>query len=959
MSRLLLQAYEPRNNRSDSRRDRHARLRPLVAAVLVALCASTVTSPASAEDNADALPFAQELAEAKASGSPVEIASERTLTDTVFANPSGTFTRESASAPIRLKDRGEWEDVDLSLEKVDGALRPKAALGNIRLSAGGDDPLLTMTTGTAATTLTWPSELPEPTIDGPSATYEGVFPDVDLKLTVSDVGVSQVLIVHTEAAASNPALRSLEIGTAVEGGSIEAEDGGYVVKDEIDRTVGVATAPVMWDSTGTVLDKDRNVLPDTSEGAIEQRATGPAHGDDITDVDLEVTDESLVLEPDTEALTGEDVSYPVYIDPVATSSTPAAWAMVFKQHPNTSFYKWTDSAGQGVGYQNYNGVSTKRLFFQHSISSVTKTQIIDATFKARMNWSASCTTRAVKVYRVSSVTSSRTWNNQPSWGDYQDSKSYSAGWSGCNPSGRDVVWDVTPGVTDAAAEGRTVIALGLRVSDEGDPLTWRRFRHTTVLRVEYNRVPYTPSSLMIAGKLCPSSGLLLRAQTAVPAMSAIVSDPDGDNVRGRFQWNAGDSVDTSQPASQERTSSYVAKGTRASMALPVGLVADTMPAGTWSFRARAQDPSGAMGPYSAKCTFTIDNTPSSEPQITNWPGRDDPDDRWMAGTNRSVDLSPAAGAEADTAGYAFTFNENDQAPTAKTLTPTSADKSMSVELPLPGQPALAPGQHKLRVWAYDAAGNRSATPALLKIEVFDGAPTSRSTYRFEDADDVAGKDSTGEFPMSIGTAERDLRRVESENGVIFAQDKMLSLNAATGALPSVSGTLVALDRSFSIAALLDPADFDTRTAMTAVTVRGSGGSKFAELGVEPTVDGYAYVFKLWDATAQTWAIARLEGEDGYLGTTLVVASYDPLSKTLSLSMPDRGSQPATSELEGNTPATLAGQQLVLGADTANGSRWTGGLDNLVIARGSLSGVEVGDLRGQRGSECHETEEGCE
>jgi hypothetical protein len=608
--------------------------------------------------------------------------------------------------------------------------------------------------------------------------------------------------------------------------------------------------------------------------------------------------------------------------------------------------------GQGVGYQNYNGVSTKRLFFQHSISSVTKTQIIDATFKARLNWSASCTTRAVKVYRVSSVTSSRTWNNQPSWGDYQDSKSYSAGWSACNPSGRDVVWDVTPGVTDAAAEGRTVIALGLRVSDEGDPLTWRRFRHTTVLRVEYNRPPTTPTSVMIGGKPC-STGVepALRAQTTPPAMSAIVSDPDG-NVRGRFRWNTGDAVSLSSP---EKESSYVTKGTRASVPLPVSPVGGTMPEGKWSFRVVAQDPVLAKSSPSVECTFTIDNTPSSEPQITDYPGRDDADDRWMAGTTRSVDLAPG-GATADTAGYAVTI-DNDQAPASKTQTPTAADKSMPVEIPQPGQPALSPGQHILRVWAYDTAGNRSTTPALLKFEAFDGAPTSRSTYRFEGSDATAGDDSTGAFPLAVGTAARPIRSVDTDGEVIFEQDQMLALHPATSVLPSVDGDVVALDRSFSIAALLDPAELDPRSSMTAVTVRGSSGSRFAELGVEPAGDGYAYVFKLWNTTTQTWAIARLGGENGNLGTTLVVATYDPITKTMSVTMPGRAE--AENVLEGDVPSTLAGQQLVLGADTSGTSRWTGSLDNLVIARGSLSPSEISDLQNQRGDECHETAEGCE
>lgn len=54
--------------------------------------------------------------------------------------------------------------------------------------------------------LGWPGLLPEPRLDGATATYPEVFNGVDLRLTADAEGFQRVLVVKSAEAAANPAL---------------------------------------------------------------------------------------------------------------------------------------------------------------------------------------------------------------------------------------------------------------------------------------------------------------------------------------------------------------------------------------------------------------------------------------------------------------------------------------------------------------------------------------------------------------------------------------------------------------------------------------------------------------------------------------------------------------------------------------------------------------------------------
>ncbi|MFF4590376.1 hypothetical protein [Streptomyces sp. NPDC001388] len=88
-----------------------------------------------------------------------------------------------------------------------------------------------------------PTVLPGPRLDGAPATYAGVLPDVDLKLTA--LGSASVLVVKTAEAAKNPALAT---ATPACGRAGEYLSGGrkHIGCPSHPRSVAATTRPTFW-----------------------------------------------------------------------------------------------------------------------------------------------------------------------------------------------------------------------------------------------------------------------------------------------------------------------------------------------------------------------------------------------------------------------------------------------------------------------------------------------------------------------------------------------------------------------------------------------------------------------------------------------------------------------------------------------------------------------------------------
>jgi len=140
---------------------------------------------------------------------PVVVESLTTSTTETSALPDGTFQYVSSSVPVRVRQGQGWVAVDATLALAkDGLIAPRATEVPVEFSAGGSGPLARVRTSSGS----WLEEaspfgaLPAPHLKGASATYPEVLPGVDLLLTATAIGMSEVLVVKNKSAALNPKL---------------------------------------------------------------------------------------------------------------------------------------------------------------------------------------------------------------------------------------------------------------------------------------------------------------------------------------------------------------------------------------------------------------------------------------------------------------------------------------------------------------------------------------------------------------------------------------------------------------------------------------------------------------------------------------------------------------------------------------------------------------------------------
>lgn len=902
-------------------------------------------------------PFTQ----ARAADEPVEIKDARTTTDTVYANSDGTYTREINALPIRVNTGSKWEPIDLELESHDGVVRPKAALGDIALSDGGSVDMFAYSVGSARVTLEWPEALPSPQLEGNVATYSEVLDGVDLKVTVTETGPSTVLVVKSAQAANNPELRRLELGFDVEGGSTRQESGGALeILDDSGRPVAFSGEPLMWDSTGQVLGADNRPVGDTTAAAVQRRTEGPAEGDTVAKLDSTLTTQGgLVLEAPSQSLDGEDVVYPLYIDPEVTRNRHS-WAMIFKQYPSTKFWHWSESS-QGVGHQSGYGMgtSTKRLFWNFGMpSSLDGAYVYSAQFSANMVHSASCTKTVTKLYRTSDMNLDNrpTWNDQPSWSKLQDEVKAAYGFSGCTPGGKEIEWDAKEAAEYAASKGRNWMTFGLRAEDESDPRSWKRFEKNAKFTVRYTQKPRTPTSLTTSPAItCTGPEAKRQIGYQKPRLMAKLSDPDsGDKLLATFQYFRGTSLTESARITTVSTA-YRAPGDTyyqsPAMPLdPVKTVGGVKQKQVYTWRVIAKDNSkdgssdGVTGPWSAPCTIIVDPQRPPTPQIL---GVDDTTVWSYPDTQKSVTFAPAEGdPNPDISLYRWRFN-NDQPPTTGGAAPGAGHRLTTT--------VTAPkiGINTLYVWAYDAANNVSE-PAEYRFETVnsfttrtylmdEGAPTTTVPSIFDD--------NGGLNPLSAGHLQWIFRGLKEDESGIGAPDPALRFNG--GESTTTTGTVIDTSRSFAVSAWLNPFQQGSATGVSHSNGTKTGFKLGVSSGSCPTPEGgeapkTCFSFSVWDATKNAYVTAFVPREIDMTVQNLdpwvnVVGRFDAKSGTVSISLPDGLSEmnyTADAEIS-DQPAQSSGQLAIGGALATTGvtSRWTGGIDHLTLIQGYLTPID--------------------
>ncbi|MFC8419989.1 VCBS repeat-containing protein [Streptomyces sp. NPDC057236] len=703
--------------------------------------ASASGTAAAASDSATAAVNDEEraLERAAETGEPVEVTSARTETSETHALPNGNLRTTQHTLPVRVKREGAWLPVDTTLTEAAGRVRPKAVPGDVTFSAGGDTKLVSLADRGGELSLTWPKPLPEPVLDDLTATYPEVFPGVDLAVQASVDGFSQALIVKTPEAADRPELKQVGFGLHTEGLDVrhDAETGTLRAVNSAGQTVFASSTARMWDSSGeeaqapaTGTKSARTATASDGQPAVDSEPSPLTPGTKSSEVGVEVTGDKLVLTPDQKLLNAPDTEFPVYIDPRMTG-TREAWTIAYKPHPNNSYWNGTGWKGgttseARVGYESSTG-GTARSFFRVGSKFLAGVKVVDAQFQITETHSWSCTPKPVELYLTGSISSSTTWNKQPSWSTRQDKRDYAHGNETYGCPNKAVDFTAKDAAVKAAANKWSNVTFGLRApqsaEDNKDSYSWKKFKPDAKLIVEFNRPPKAPWALDTVPSTkssttsCGNDGTYVTVGNTDVTLTAQVWDPDGGNVNVQFHLWATGKRDVSpglifDERRQVTVRSDDPKGAQARVVVPKALLARYKDAanGQFSWKAQAKDVNddsftsdwtptkGAPG-----CRFGFDpEAPTVMPTVTSTDG---------LYPETAAGAEPVEGALARTKGM-FEFGANGVADTAKYLyeldrTPprteaVPAAKGGSATAPLT---PLTPGPHTLYVRMVDAGGN--------------------------------------------------------------------------------------------------------------------------------------------------------------------------------------------------------------------------------------------------------------
>lgn len=540
--------------------------------------------PAPAESVDGSAGVAAAVAEAVASGSAVVVEDLTTPTEQTSAMPDGTMQLEVSTVPVRVKENGGWVPVDTALEQDGGWLIPGATVAPVRFSRGGSDVLAEVRTPAGEwITEVWPhGMLPEPTLDGSTATYREVLPGVDLKLTATEIGMTTVYVVKDEKAAKSEKLR--ELGVNIEGATLSKTTTGGVRADTAGTTDVVAAPPMWWDA---------------SHGGT---AKGPGGDDPMMPVMHAVSGERVAMDV-AATVASEDVTYPVYIDPDWSSWQSASWYTDAK-FPNASYLS------TGAGYILRVGVDAgggyySNAFFQFPISALRGKQIRGATMNTTQLKALFCSPSSIEVRAYGPQNPGFTWNQTAGgWGPVLHNQNPGT----CGSPAMAVGWNVTTGVRDHVVANMDTVQFAITYPG-GSNTSRRHFDWASTLVVNYNTPPNTPTDLKF---VTPSTTC---GTAASPRIIAATSVTVGFNQTDADTGNVDTNVWLHKTSDLVNAWQHRAPGLGAQGAKTVTFT-DLVDGQAYAWRARGSDWIIDGPSFSGWCYFTIDNTGPGVPGFT-------------------------------------------------------------------------------------------------------------------------------------------------------------------------------------------------------------------------------------------------------------------------------------------------------------------------------------------------------
>ena len=579
------------------------------------------------------------MARAQATGRSVIVSSVTTPTSLTTANPDGTYILTQSLLPTRTLLDGRWTALSAQLHDSGRRLVPAASSSPLSLSAGGTGPLAVLDTAGRTLALYWPRPLPVPVVSGATATYRNVLSGVDLAVTADTLGaVSDTLIIRTAAAAADPALQSLELtAKASRGLKLSADAAGNMIASAGGQAqpAFTAQAPLMWDSAPPAAGLSTTTGPDgqivsarTGEPAYSS-AAAPGAGAYVTRVPLKVRGTAIIIAPPASALTRPKNIFPIYLDPTYHNNvggSASSWTQVDSGFPTTSY--WKESSDLQVGncdFSGCNGLGVARSFFALPISATLTGATIAWSYVYNTDvWSASCAHESVGLFTTGSISSSTTWNHQPSFSSSAiQSQSFAFGYSSsCKASAKDVTWTVTNTVkADAGHSSSQTFAL--KAGSESNDLYWKQFdsgASNITISTEFNDTPSIPTSLAANGACGTSTTPSVIGNDDV-AFSAKASDKDTDNsLTTRFIIYNSDGS-TAYDSSAKGTSPVTGDNATASITILRAAIQawhsdGATKAYTYHFKADTEDQFSLTSGYTGYCYFTYNPTGPAPPGVS-------------------------------------------------------------------------------------------------------------------------------------------------------------------------------------------------------------------------------------------------------------------------------------------------------------------------------------------------------
>ncbi|WSQ11916.1 LamG domain-containing protein [Streptomyces sp. NBC_01231] len=857
-------------------------------------------SASNAEDPAAVSEGQKALAEAEESGKRVEVVGERTERTTVFANPDGsTFTLQESSVPVRVaKPGGGWQAPDPTLEqRADGRVVPKAAAPQMVFSGGGEkDPLVRISYQGKSVELSWPSKLPVPKLDGASATYANVLPDVDLKVTATVESFQQVLVVKTPKAAADAELKKLTFGLKTTGLKVEEGGAGNLAAVDADGKAVFKSPPArMWNSSGDPTPPQaktsaarstasEDAPSDPAESAPSGSGLEPGQGDQVAKMDVEVGKDSLQIVPDADLLAEKDTNaFPLFIDPSVTWGESERTLLRSDGYESYAWGNGDDDMGKGAGKcgtWTTGGVTygcgpgyVQKLYYEFSPASLKGKHVLDATFRVTEPWAFQCDPRSVDLVRTNNISSSTTWSSRPKELDRMGDRSVSAGRGDlCSPglpnaaiefndNPEEADENLTPTVKNFAAGKFSRLTLEVRAHDEDDTAAWKRFRNDAVLEVDFVGLPDKPTGV----GLVTGSGTVCETHEKDPA---IVSDPtpaltataqtkpggekdaqlrayfDIDHKKSDGTW-----ADTPTTAADVRPSTgYVGDNSKLTMSWSVLTEGTLYRYGAWVRSYYNDGKSYLTGPSSAStgwCYFKVDPTAPKAPKISIGDPYSEclPNNCLAKGGPGQAGRFTFAPADGDTTNTAYQYKLSSQVAWNDILRTCDGGISQFVCFTLPvtdsrvrWRASITPkraGTYQVYARAKDSVGRWGAQNSVA-FQVAGGTPPV-ARYHFDEADGAAIDAAAGDGKDDATLAAGATRDSRGRRGLMThdAQGRPLAT--------PVEDTGLALKGDGGYAATNGPV-LDTINSYTVA----------AWVRVDPSLTGTVSVLSQTPSTASPW-----------------------------------------------------------------------------------------------------------